>query len=116
MGLPRLTTRRLMMVVTVAAIVLEGVWIRVRASDYQLKADLFGMIESIHRDGLDPELCYLAKGSIPHPMVADYYLQMQRKYERAARFPGFLSDLIQRHRIDRGFGEAGGLPGSCWIT
>lgn len=89
MRLPRLTARRLMVLVAVGAIVLESMQIRQRASEYQLKADLLGLMETVHREGLDPNFCYLAKDAIPNPKMAEYYLQMQRKYERASRFPWF---------------------------
>ena len=90
MQLPRMTRRRWMVVVAVAALLLGAVAILRRRAHFQVLADYHA--EMARHARFDHGSIIRPNGAYVHiplaaPSLVDYHEDMARKYERAARYP-----------------------------
>jgi hypothetical protein len=96
MRLARMTTRRWMLAVVVVA--LAGYQMRGRAAHYRLRAEKHAKVEYRYRqlasrlplmNPADFEgFCgTMTRGILDSPRLAEYYSDLRRKYEHAARYP-----------------------------
>ena len=84
MGLPRVrfTVRRMMVAVAAVALMSYGVVLWRRASEYRGRADSYGIRVIMVDSGLSPDDL-----ERKNRRLNEYYESMQRKYDRAARYP-----------------------------